>query len=363
MPYSIKDIAEAMGAQAQGNLDLVIHAASEPANAGETDLALAMKPAFAAPLPQGKARAAVLWQGADWQSMGLEAAILAARPRLAMAGLTRTMDPGQAYPKGIHPTALIDDTAQIGADVSIGAYSIISAGARIGAGSIIGPQCFVGDQASLGDKALLHSGTRIMARVTIGARFIAQPGVIIGSDGFSFVTPEPSTVEHARSSLDGEVQGKAQSWTRIHSLGAVQIGDDVELGAHSAVDSGTIRPTMVGDRVKMDNYCHIGHNAKIGNDCLFAARCAIAGSSVIGKNVVFGGMVGVSDNISVGDNVVAAGGTIMLSKVPAGRVMMGYPAVKMDQHLSIYKFMRRLPRLGADVAALKKAVFKSETND
>lgn len=363
MPYSVKEIADAIGAEAQGNLDLMISASAEPADAGETDLALAMKPAFAEGLSRGKARVAILWQGADWKSFGLEAAIFAARPRLAMAGVTRMMDPGQNYPTGIHPTAIVDPSAHIGSDVSIGAQTIIAANASIGAGSIIGPQCYIGDSARIGADALLHIGVRLMARVMIGARFIAQPGVVVGADGFSFVTPETSTVENARDSLDGEVQGKPQSWTRIHSLGSVTIGDDVELGANTSIDAGTIRPTRIGDRVKIDNHCHIGHNVQIGNDCLMAAMGAIAGSTIVGNNVVFGGKVGVTDNTVIGDNVVAGGGAIMLSKVPAGRVVMGYPAVKMDQYMNTYKIMRRLPRLFRDVASLQKAVFKSDAKD
>lgn len=363
MAFTIREIAEAVGGTAVGNPGLTIKAAAEPATAGPEDLALATRPAFAETLKNGSARAAMLWDGADWAAFGLEAAILVSRPRLAMATLTERLDPGPGYPHDIDPSALIEASAKIGRNVSIGPMSYVAADACIGDNTMIGPQCFIGSGAVIGADSLIHAGVRIMARVRIGDRFRASPGVVIGADGHSFVTPEESAVEQARASLGTEVTAKGQSWRRIHSLGSVVIGDDVEIGANTTVDAGTIRPTEIGNGVKIDNLCQIGHNVRIGHDCLFSAQTGVAGSTVVGNNVILGGHVGVSDNISIGDNVVVGGGSKILSKVPAGRVMLGYPATKMDQNLEIYKLQRRLPRLFEQVAALQKAVFKSGEND
>ncbi|MBT9383783.1 UDP-3-O-(3-hydroxymyristoyl)glucosamine N-acyltransferase [Pseudooceanicola sp. CBS1P-1] len=363
MAHAISEIAQALGAEVLGDGSILIESLKEPADAGENDLALAMKPEFAEALPKGAARAAMLWEGADWKAMGLKAAIVAPRPRMALAGLTRMYDKGHGYPTGIHPTAIIDPTAEIGEGVSIGPFSIISAGAKIGAGSLLAPQVFVGPDSVIGEGSYLHVGARIGPRVTIGARFIGHQNCVVGSDGFSFVTPEAGSVEQARSTLGGQVELRPQSWVRIQSLGAVVIGDDVELGAQTCVDAGTIRPTRIGNGTKIDNLGHVGHNVVIGHDCLFAAFVGIAGSTTIGNNVVFGGRVGLSDNITIGDGVVCGGGSAVLTSVPAGRVMLGYPAVKMDTHLETYKLSRRLPRLFKQVAELQKAVFKSEKND
>jgi len=363
MPYSIQEIADALGATPQGDASLTVDGATEPANATAHQLALAMKPAFADTLAQGKARAALMWADADWQSYGLDAAILVPRPRVAMAGLTRIFDPGQGYTRGIHPTAVIEPTAKLGRDVTVGPMAYIGPDAEIGDNSVIGPQVYVGTQTKIGTDALLHAQVRIMARVTIGDRFIAHPGATIGGDGHSFVTAEESSVEQARATLGEEVTAKGQSWIRLHSLGAVVIGNDVEIGANTGVDSGTIRPTQIGSGCKIDNLCHIAHNVTIGNDCLFAAQVGVAGSTEVGNNVTFGGQVGVSDNTKVGDNVVAAGASKILNKVPAGRIVMGYPAVKMDTNIDNYKALRRLPRLFEQVAQLQKAVFKSGQND
>ncbi|MCU9837133.1 UDP-3-O-(3-hydroxymyristoyl)glucosamine N-acyltransferase [Ruegeria sp. WL0004] len=363
MRFTISQIAAAIGMEAEGDLDLTILRATEPADAGPGDLALAMSPKYAEALGQGKARAALLWPGADWQEMGLKAAILVPRPRLAMAGLTAMLDPGQGVEPGIHPSAVIDPSAVIGADVRIGPLSVVGARARIGDGAVIGPHCVIGMDAVLGQGAWLREMVSIGARVTIGDRFIAQPGARIGGDGFSFVTPEVSGAENARKTLGDQGEAKAQAWTRIHSLGSVEIGDDVEVGANCTVDNGTIRNTRIGDGSKLDNLVHVGHNTRVGRDCLLCGQTGVSGSVQIGNNVVLGGQTGVVDNIFIGDGVISGGGTKILSNVPAGRVIMGYPGVKMETHTEIYKAQRRLPRLMRDLDALKKAVFKPGSSD
>ncbi len=360
MTHTVKEIAAALGAEAFGATDITIARAAEPTDAGPEDLALAMTPEYAHRLAEGRAQVAMLWQGADWQAMGLRAAIIAPRPRYAMATLTKMLDVGQGYAKGIHPTAFVDPEAVLGADVSVGPMTVISAGARIGAGSVIGPQCFIGLDVTLGEGAYLREAVSIGARVRIGARFIAQPGARIGGDGFSFVTAEPSSVENVRKTLGDQGAAQAQPWTRIHSLGSVRIGDDVEIGMNATIDCGTIRDTVIGDRSKLDNQVHLGHNVVIGRDCLICGQVGIAGSAVIGNNVVLAGQCGVNDNIVVGDGVIAGGGTKLMSNVPAGRTMLGYPATRMDTQVESYKALRRLPRMIRDVAALKNAVFSSD---
>ncbi|MGV6802885.1 MAG: UDP-3-O-(3-hydroxymyristoyl)glucosamine N-acyltransferase [Ruegeria sp.] len=363
MQFTLQQIADALGAPVEGNTSLTILRAAEPVDAGPTDLAMAMAPKYAEALAQSGARCAVLWEGADWQAMGLEAAIFVARPRMAMAGITTMLDRGQGVAPGIHPSAVVDATAEIDSDVSIGPLSVVGPRARIGAGSVIGAQCHVGMEAILGENCVLREMVSIGARATIGDRFIAQPGARIGGDGFSFVTPEVSGVENARKTMGDAGDAKAQSWLRIHSLGAVEIGDDVEVGANCTIDNGTIRNTSIGSGSKLDNLVHIGHNTRVGEDCLLCGQTGVSGSVEIGNNVVLGGQTGVSDNIFVGDGVISGGGTKILSNVPAGRVIMGYPSVKMETHTDIYKAQRRLPRLARDVETLKKTVFKQSSSD
>jgi UDP-3-O-[3-hydroxymyristoyl] glucosamine N-acyltransferase len=363
MPFTIEDIANALGAQVLGDGSLSVTGLAEPAQAGAEHLALAMAPKYADGLAQGAARAAIVWDGADWQAMGLEAAIIVPRPRYAMSGVTRLMDPGPEIAKGIHPTAIIDPSAEIGIEAAIGPFVVIGRGVKIGPGARIGSHTTIAAETRIGADALILEGTRIGARVTIGARFICQPGAVIGADGFSFVTPEKSSAERARESLGAEGGQGDQSWTRIHSLGGVEIGDDVEIGANTAIDRGTIRATRIGRGTKLDNLVHLGHNVEVGEDSLLCGQVGIAGSARIGDRVVLGGQCGVSDNIFVGDDVVAGGATKIFSNVPAGRVILGSPAMKMEAQIEATKNLRRLPRLFRDVRALQKAVSKPETND
>ncbi len=363
MHYTIQQIADALGAESQGDTSLIIERAAEPADAGASDLAMAMSPKYAEALSGGAAQAAVLWEGADWQALGLKAAIFVPRPRMAMAGVTAMLDRGQGVEPGIHPSAVIDPTAEIGEGASIGPLAVVGARVKIGKAAVIGPHCVIGMDAVLGDQAMLREMVSIGARAQIGDRFVAQPGARIGGDGFSFVTPEVSGAENARKTMGDQGDARAQSWLRIHSLGAVEIGDDVEVGANCTVDNGTIRNTRIGNGSKLDNLVHVGHNTRVGQDCLLCGQTGVSGSVEIGNNVVLGGQTGVVDNIFIGNGVIAGGGTKILSNVPAGRVIMGYPGIKMETHTDIYKAQRRLPRMARDVEALKKAVFKQPPSD
>lgn len=365
MRVTLAELAKVIDAELVGDGTLLVEGLAEPAAAGPNDLALASRETYALELPKGQARAALLWAEADMSAYDLDGALRPKRPRYAMSALTRLADPGQAYGSGIHESVVVDPSADVSDDANIAPFTVIGPGARIASGAIIGPHCYIGAESVLGPDAYLRERVSIGAMVRIGARFIAQPGVVVGSDGFSFVTEATSTAEAGRAALDGTAQAEvdAQPWHRIHSLGGVVIGDNVEIGANSCIDSGTIRATQIADGTKLDNLVHIGHNVVVGRNCLICGQVGIAGSARIGDQVVLGGQVGVSDNIFVGDGVVAGGGTGILTNVPAGRMVMGYPATKIDTHVEGYKALRRLPRALKDLAALKKAVFKSDSSD
>ena len=235
---------------------------------------------------------------------------------------------------------------------------MIGRGVIIGRGARVASHVSVSEGATIGCDALLMQGVKIGSHVTIGDRFIGQPGCVIGGDGFSFVTPEKSGAEEIRSTLGQRDEIREQAWTRIHSLGAVTLGDDVEIGANATIDKGTIRDTFVGRGTKIDNLVHLGHNVQVGEDCLICGQVGVAGSTRIGNRVVLAGQCGVSDNIFVGDDVIAGGSTKIFTNVPAGRVILGNPAVKMETQVEINKALRRLPRLAATVAELQKLVSK-----
>lgn len=353
MRHRIAEIAAALGAEAAGDLTLALCGAAEPKDAGPDQLALALSPTYAEGLKEGRALAAMVWPGADWRALGLKAAIFAPRGRLAMAGLTRLFDSPPDIAPGIHPSALVDPTAEIGADAHVGPFVVIGARVRIGPGARIASHVSIGAGAVVGAEATVLEGVRIGRGAVIGARLICHPGAVIGADGFSYVTPEKSGIEEIRETLGQRSTTSGQGWTRIHSLGAVEIGDDVEIGANATIDRGTIRSTRIGAGTKLDNLVHIGHNVEVGRDCLICGQVGIAGSSRIGDRVTLGGQCGVSDNIFIGDDVICGGATKVYTNIPAGRVMLGSPAVKMETQVEIQKALRRLPRLFRRVARLE----------
>ncbi|AXC50353.1 UDP-3-O-(3-hydroxymyristoyl)glucosamine N-acyltransferase [Paracoccus suum] len=353
MSITISELAHALGARFWGDGSLIVTGAAEPAEAGPGRIALALNPKYAAALQPGAA--AIISEGMDPQALGLSAAIFAARPRLAMAGLTQAFDPGPDIAPGIHPSAIIDPSAQVPADAAIGPFAVIGPDVTIGRGARIAAHVSIGRQTNIGDGALILAGARIGARVTAGAELIVQPGAVIGADGFSFVTEVPSAAEDARAALgQGAVRSpEAARWHRIHSLGSVVLGDRVEVGANSTIDRGTIRATRIGDGTKLDNLVQVGHNVEVGRDCLLCGQVGVAGSARIGDRVILGGQCGVSDNIFVGSDVVAGGATKIYSNVPAGRVILGHPAMRIESEIEIRKALRRLPRLFQRVARLE----------
>jgi UDP-3-O-[3-hydroxymyristoyl] glucosamine N-acyltransferase len=358
---TIAELARALGAEALGDTGLAVAGAAEPAAAGPDQIALAMDRRFAADLARGRARAAILWPEADWQALGLAAAIRAPRARYVLAGVGRVFERPPEIAPGIHPTAVVDQTATIGPDASVGPFVVVGRGVRIGARARILSHVSIGEDARIGDDALLLQGVRIGARVRIGDRFIAQPGAVLGGDGFSFVTPEPGIVEEARAT--GTITAKEQGeYVRINSLGAVVVGDDVEVGANSCIDRGTVADTLIGDGTKIDNLVQLGHNVKVGRTCLICGHVAVGGSTVIGERVVLGGKAAVADHLTIGANSVITGNSGVASNVPPGRIMMGYPAVPMDQNVAIYKALRRLPRFMARLGSGHDAAQKPVSN-
>lgn len=354
MPLSLSRIASALGARFEGDGALIIARPAHPAEAGEHDLAVAMDAAHVAALTKGRARAALLKAGEDWRGLGLLGAILVERPRYALAGLTQAFAVAPSAPPGVHPSAVVAPDATLGAGVAVGPLCVIGAGAVIGADTTLVAQVYVGDGVRIGPGAFVHPGVRICAGVTVGARAILHPNAVIGSDGFSFVTPSPGSVESVEAT--GRVAEDAHNlrWARIHALGAVTLGDDVEIGAGATIDSGTLTDTRIGSGTKIDNLVQVGHNVRVGANCLLCAQVGVAGSAVIGDRVVLGGQGGVADHVRIGDDVVAGARAGVASDVRSGSVLLGAPAIPRDEALAMMLAQRRLPKLIETVRALKK---------
>jgi UDP-3-O-[3-hydroxymyristoyl] glucosamine N-acyltransferase len=340
------EIAKALGAEFTGDASVLVGGINHPAIARPDEMALAMEAEAFAALAGSRARTAIVQRGKTARD-DLAGTIYTDYPRYALAGLTKLFARPPHAPAGIHPLAAIDPTAQIATPTSIGPFVQIGAGARIGARATILGQVTIGAGAQIGADALVHPGVRIGERVEIGERVILQHNASIGADGFSFAIPEPG---NAPPPGQPPIQ-------RIASLGTVILGDDVEVGANSCIDRGTIEATTIGNGTKIDNLVMVGHNTQIGRSCLIAGCVGISGSCRIGDGVILAGGVGVADHLRIGDGaVVLAGAQVGGSRVAPGAVVFGYPAIPRDKFMEQLKHLYRLKRLFADVALLKARV-------
>jgi UDP-3-O-[3-hydroxymyristoyl] glucosamine N-acyltransferase len=349
----LSDIATALNARLVGDGAIDVDRPVNPADAqGPRDLALAMDPAALELLKSSPARVAVLREGAEPPDGHLKGYVVVGRPRYAMARLLDIFErPPHAEP-GIHPSALVAPDAVIGAGARIGPFCVIGPKAKIGAGTIILSHVTIGAEASLGENCMIHPGARIGERVVLGHRVVLQNNASIGADGFSFVTPEVAGVESAKAS--GEIAGAAQDLVRINSIGTVVLADDVEVGANSCIDRGTVSATRVGRNTKIDDQVMIGHNCVIGENCMLCGQVGIAGSTVVGDRVVLGGQVGVADHLSIGADSVIAGGTLIGFHVKPKSLLMGYPPQSQKDTLETLLNVKRFGRLVREVAELKR---------
>jgi len=339
----IKDIAAALKADLTGDGEITVEGINHPAAAGARDLALALEESALSALGESAAPAAIVMRGAETPAR-LRAVIAVDFPRYAMATLTRLFAGEPHKTTGIHPTAVIDPSAVIKDSVSIGPFVAIGPGARIGRATVILPHVTIAAHARIGAECLLHPGVRIGERVEIGDRVILHHNCSIGADGFSFAIPEPGSPPPPG---DPRI-------SRIASLGTVILGPDVEVGANSCIDRGTIEATSVGAGTKIDNLVMIAHNNQIGEGCLIAGRVGVSGSCRIGNRVILAGGVGIADHVTIGDDaVVLAGAQVGSSRIAPGAVVIGMPAMAKDKFFEQVRYMFRLKRLFADVAEIK----------
>jgi UDP-3-O-[3-hydroxymyristoyl] glucosamine N-acyltransferase len=352
--YTTQAIAQALDARLIGDGNIMIARVAHPADVeNEHDLALAVDKKLISLLADSGARAAVVSHEADLELGLMDACIVVNRPRLAMAKLTNLFAERVPLAAGIHPTAVIEDGAQLGENISVGAHTYIGADAVLGAGSAIHPHVYIGSEAVIGRDALIYPGARIGARVVIGDRCIIHFNASIGPDGFSFVTPEIGSVEAAKAT--GTISSTNQELLRIASLGTVILGDDVEIGASTSIDRGTIAATRIGKGTKIDNQVQIGHNVTIGENCLICGRVGVAGSVVIGNRVVLGGASGVADHVVVGDDAIAMAMSGIAGNVLPKTVVGGIPAQPRDRIMENLFQIGRLKQLNSKVdAALQR---------
>ena len=266
------------------------------------------------------------------------------RPRLVLKKLLELFGKKKYFPiKGVHESAKVDPSCKISKDCSIGANVFIGPNTLIGEGTIICANVFVASNVEIGKNCIIYPNCIVLDSSRIGNNVILHPGVVIGSDGYSYVSEEESNLEKAKKgnfdfNLGRQIQHK------IPCIGNVVIEDDVEIGANTCVDCGTIGSTIVGAGTKIDNLVQVAHNCKIGKDCLIVGQVGFAGSVNVGDRVVVGGQVGFADNINIGNDVIFLAKSGVHGEIPSNSVYMGVPAVPYQDYFKNERAMKRLPR-------------------
>lgn len=357
---TLDEIAAVLGAQLVGDGAALVRRVAHPLLAeGADTLALAMEEGAEQALARTKAGTAAVGEGREAALAGLRGGLVVKRPRLALARLLELFDlPPYAEP-GVHASALVDASASLGPGVSVGPLAYVGPGARIGARTRILAHATVGAGAIVGEDCLLHAGVRLGERCVLGDRVIVQPNAVIGADGFGYVTPEKGSIESARET-GGRIEAQNLEILRINSIGNVVVGDEVEIGAGTCIDRGTLGPTRIGRGTKIDNLVQIGHNCTIGENCLIAGMCGISGSVVIGNRVTLAGGVGVADHVTIGDDAIVMPRSGVAGSIPPRQLWGGYPALPREETAQIFLHSRRLPRMLREIEELKRRLARLE---
>ncbi|MCA0241727.1 MAG: UDP-3-O-(3-hydroxymyristoyl)glucosamine N-acyltransferase [Proteobacteria bacterium] len=297
MQVSLAELVAALGGSLLGDPALTVERIAPLERAGARDISFLAQARLAPQLATSRAACVVVRPEHQAAAAARGAAIVTADPYLYFARLTQWWAARLRPPAapGVHASAVVEAGAHVDASASIGALAFIGAGARIGAGVVVGAQAFVGADAEVGP------GSRLGARVVfergcrIGARGLVLPGAVVGADGFGFAP-------------DAAAQGQ---WVKIEQLGAVWIGDDVEVGANTCIDRGALDDTVIEDGVKLDNLIQIGHNCRIGAHTAMAGCTGVAGSTHIGRHCTAGGSAMILGHLEIVDHVHISAATVV----------------------------------------------------
>lgn len=346
--YTVDEITQIVGGMLTKTHEVSISTIAPPLLADENTLALALGEDEIANLQNSRAKAALVPLGVNIDGL---TTIEVERPRLAMMKLLNMFYAEPEVNSGIHPSAIVHETAKIGENVKIGPNVVIGRSAIIGDNTKIIANSYIGSGVKTGKNCFFHPGVNIGDRVILGDNVILHHGVSLGSDGFSFVTEKPDNIEQARKEGEIREENIEQKIFKIPSIGSVVIGNNVEIGANSAIDRGTIENTIIGDNTKIDDLVMIGHNCKIGKGCLIVSQVGIAGSSVIGDRVVIAGQAGLADHISIGSDSIIAAKTGVSKSFPEKSIVVGTPAMPRKDFI---KQMKIIKDAGELVAKFKK---------
>jgi UDP-3-O-[3-hydroxymyristoyl] glucosamine N-acyltransferase len=315
---TLGEIAARLGGRLVGDPATAIRQVASLENAGEGEISFFSNPRHRAKLAATRASAVILAR--DAEDFSALPRIVSDAPYLYFARVSQLFNPLTTQPPGVHPAAVIGKNVKLGAGVSVG------------------PGCVVGDGVTIGKDSCLYPRVVIYAGCTLGERVILHSGTVIGADGF------------------GLAQDEAGRWVKIPQIGAVRIGNDVEIGANTTVDRGALDDTVIEDGVKLDNQIQVGHNCRIGAHTAMAGCTGVAGSTEIGRHCTIGGAANILGHLKIADRVtVSACSTISRSIHKEGATYTGlYPSDEHEAWARNTALVRHLAELAARVRALEK---------
>jgi UDP-3-O-[3-hydroxymyristoyl] glucosamine N-acyltransferase len=334
MTRSADALAEFLACTLEGDGAVQLSGVAAPDSATATDLIYVEKARHLARAAASQARCVVIAPGLVVDGKTL---LRTANPKLAFARAAAWLVPPAPIAAGIHPTAIISPTAQIARGVAVGPYGVIEGNVKVGEGTEIGAFCFLGRGAQVGAHCRLYPRVTLYAGACLGDGVILHAGAVIGSDGFGYVA-------------DAGVRWK------FPQVGQVRIGNDVEVGANTTIDRGSLDRTEISAGVKIDNLVHVAHNVHIGENTVIAAQTGISGSAVIGRDVAFGGQAGLGDHCLIEDRAVIGGqaGILPGKTIRSGQIVWGTPARPLQKFKEQFAWSARLPELAQRIAKLEK---------
>jgi UDP-3-O-[3-hydroxymyristoyl] glucosamine N-acyltransferase len=329
------DLARELGAELRGNADLEVTGVRGIEEAGPAEITFVANPRYASLARTTKAAAVLV----EPEFQEIPAATLRIKnPYYAFSRALGIFYQPPAYAPGIHRTAVIDSTAEIGYGAHIGAYVVIGPGVSVGPFSTILPHVVLYPGVQVGSHFFAHAHSVVRENCVLGDYVTVENGAIVGADGFGFA------------------KNNEGHWEKIPQSGPVRVGSNVDIQANACIDRATVGATEIGDGSKIDNLVQIGHGSRVGQDTLVCAQTGLAGSSVIGNNVILAGQVGIAGHCSVGDGVILTAQSAVSHDVPPGKMISGSPGFDNRVWLRAVTIFQRLPELLKRLDRLEKQV-------